>query len=149
MQVDLQKILSASGYPGLYKYLSQGRQGVIVESLLTGKRSCLPQSAKASSLSDITIFTNATDDMLIQEVFVRIREKENGGAAISSKSTAEELIAYFDELVPEYDRNKVFPSHMKKLVEWYNLLQQKDMLDFLEKKDENKAEKNENIQEKE
>lgn len=146
MQVDLQKILSASGYPGLYKYLSQGRQGVIVESLLTGKRSCLPHSAKVSSLSDITIFTNG-DDMLLQEVFVKIREKENGGAAISSKSAPEELIAYFAELIPEYDKNKVFPSHMKKLVEWYNTLQQKDLLDFEEKKDENKEEDDENIQE--
>ncbi|MDR2562316.1 MAG: DUF5606 domain-containing protein [Prevotellaceae bacterium] len=145
MQVDLQKILSASGYPGLYKYLSQGRQGVIVESLLTGKRSCLPQSAKVSSLSDITIFTN-NDDMLLQDVFVKIRDKENGGATISSKSTSEEMIAYFTELIPEYDKNRVFPSHMKKLVEWYNLLQQKDLLDFVEKKDENKEEKDENIQ---
>ena len=142
MQVDLQKILSASGYPGLYKYLSQGRQGIIVESLLNGKRSCLSPTAKVSSLSDITIFTNE-DDMMLKDVFLKIKEKENGGASIPAKSATEDLVAYFEELIPAYDKDKVFPSHMKKIIDWYNILQTNDMLDFVEKTEEQVEEKTE------
>ena len=140
MQVDLQKILSASGYSGLYRYLSQGRQGIIVENLVNGKRSCLPPAAKVSSLADITIFTSE-DDMMLKDVLLKIKEKENGGHSIPAKSAPEALIAYFDELIPAYDKNKVFPSHMKKMIDWYNILQTNDMLDFMEKT-EGEAESN-------
>ncbi|MDR2562528.1 MAG: DUF5606 domain-containing protein [Prevotellaceae bacterium] len=132
MQIDLQKILSASGYPGLYRYLSQGRQGIIVENLINGKRSCFPPTAKVSSLSDITIFTSQ-DDMMLKDVLLKIKEKENNGPSISAKSTQETLIAYFDELIPTYDKDKFFPSHMKKIIDWYNILQANDMLEFEEK----------------
>lgn len=140
MQVDLQKILSVSSYPGLYKYVSQARQGIIVESLANKKRICLPSTAKVSSLGDITIFTE-TDDMLLKDVLQKMKEKHGGQASISHKSDPQELVKYFEELLPEYDKEKVFPSHMKKMVEWYNILQQNDLLDFIEAKTEDGQEK--------
>lgn len=131
MHTDLQKILSITGYPGLYRYLSQARQGIIVESLKDGKRMCLPASAKVSSLSDITIFTD-DDDMLLKDVFSKIKENTNEEPAISHKSPQEELMNYFGSVIPEYDKDKVFPSHVKKMIEWYNILQENKMLNFEE-----------------
>lgn len=139
MQVDLQKVLSVSGHPGLYKYLSQARQGIIVESLKDKKRMCLPASSKVSSLGDITIFTQ-TDDVLLKEVLLKIKEKQNGELAISHKSAIEEITQYFESVLPEYDKERVYTSHMKKIIEWYNILQENDMLDFIETKEEEKEE---------
>ena len=137
MQVDLQKILSVSGHSGLFKYLIQARQGIIVESLIDGKRSCLPSSAKISSLSDITVYTE-NDDMLLKDIFIKMKEKHNGQqSGLSGKSDNKDLISYFGELIPEYDKSRVLPSHMRKMVYWYNLLQSKDLLDFISEKDEN------------
>lgn len=129
MQVDLQKILSVSGQPGLYKFISQARQGIVVESLIDKRRVCLPSTAKVSSLGDITIFTQ-TDDMLLKDVFKRIKEKHNGEQSISTKVAPKELLTYFEEVIPEFDTEKVFPSHIKKMVDWYNILQKNDLLDF-------------------
>lgn len=130
MQIDLQKILAAPGYPGLYRYLSQGRQGIIVENLVNGKRSCMPPRAKVSTLSEITVFTTSEDDTMLKDVFEIIKEKESGNPTISAKASEEELIAYFEELIPTYDKDKVFISHMRKIIDWYNVLQANDMLDF-------------------
>ncbi|MDR0559829.1 MAG: DUF5606 domain-containing protein [Prevotellaceae bacterium] len=133
MQTDLQKILSISGYSGLYRYLSQARHGVVVESLKDKKRICLPTAAKMSSLSDITIYTETSEDLMLKDVFVKIREKYSAEKILSHKSSTEELMSFFGEIVPEYSKNKVFASHVKKIVEWYNLLQEYDMLEFTEK----------------
>jgi hypothetical protein len=132
MQTDLQKIVSISGQPGLYKYLSQTRHGVIVESMKDGKRTCIPSSSKISSLAEITVYTKNGDDMLLKEIFLKIRENTNGEKAISHKSSPKELMAYFEEIVPEYDKDKVFPHHVKKMIEWYNILQENMLLHFEE-----------------
>jgi hypothetical protein len=134
MQTDLQKIVSIAGQPGLYRYLSQARHGMIVENIKDGKRTCV--SAKVSSLAEISIYTISGDDLLLREILLRIKEKTNCEKAISHKSPKEELMAYFEEVVPEYDREKVFPHHVKKMIEWYNVLQENMMLDFVEEKQE-------------
>ena len=142
MQVDLQKILSISGYSGIYKFVSQARNGIIVESLVSKKRMNAGSAERVSSLGDITVFT-ATDDISLKDILLKIKEKHNGEAAISHKVSPEELNKYFEEVLPEYDRDRVYPSHIKKMIEWYNILQQNDMLDFIEeekdKKEEEKA----------
>ncbi|MDR1896492.1 MAG: DUF5606 domain-containing protein, partial [Prevotellaceae bacterium] len=124
MQVDLQKILSITGHPGLYRYLSQARQGVIVENLIDGKRMRVPPTAKISTMSDITIFTNSDEDLMLIDVFRKIKDKTNGEQALSHKSSTEELMRYFEEIIPEYRKDKVFPSHVRKIIEWYNVLQE-------------------------
>jgi hypothetical protein len=142
MQTDLQKIVAISGHPGLYKYLSQARHGVIVESIKEGKRFCIPQSAKMSSLAEITIYTDGGDDLLLKEILLKIKEQTNGEKTISHKSAPEELMAYFKQVVPEYNQEKVYPHHVKKMIEWYNILQENQMLDFVEneKNEENNSE---------
>jgi hypothetical protein len=80
-----------------------------------------------SSLEDIAIFTEG-EDLPLGEVFDKIHEKENGGAAIDHKLPAAELLAYFEEVVPDYDHDRVYVSDIKKLIGWYNILQELDML---------------------
>jgi hypothetical protein len=140
MQTDLQKIVSISGQPGLYKYLSQARHGIIVESIKDGKRTCVPASVKVSSLAEITVYTDSGDDLLLKEIFLKIEEKTGGQQAISHKSPSEELMAYFEEVVPEYNREKVYPHHVKKMIEWYNILQENHLIDFAEDKTEENTE---------
>jgi hypothetical protein len=140
MQTDLQKIVSISGHPGLYKYLSQARHGIIVESVKDGKRTCIPASTKVSSLAEITVYTDNSDDLLLKEIFLKIKEKTNGEKAISHKSSTEELMAYFEEIIPEYNKEKVYPHHVKKMIEWYNILQENQLLDFTEDEKEDDTE---------
>jgi hypothetical protein len=132
MQTDLQKIVSISGHPGLYKYLSQARHGIVVESIKDGKRTCISASTKISSLAEITIYTNSGNDLLLKEILLKIKDKTDGEQAISHKSPNEELMAYFEEVVPEYNKEKVYPHHVKKMIEWYNILQENQLLDFVE-----------------
>jgi hypothetical protein len=132
MQTDLQKIVSIAGQSGLYKYLSEARHGVIVESIKDGKRTCVPSSLKLSSLSDITVFTENEDDLMLKDIFLKIKEKTGGEQAISHKLPREELMAFFEDVVPEYSKDKVFPHHVKKMIEWYNILQEYNLLDFAE-----------------
>lgn len=136
-KVDLKKILSISGYPGLFEFISQAKSGIIVEAINDKKRMCVSTTTKVSSLSDIAIYTN-TEELPLQEVLCKVKEKENGGEAISSKAKPEELKAYFAQVLPDYDKERVYVSHIKKLIEWYNLLQQNSMLDFIvEEENEN------------
>ena len=130
-KVDLKKILSISGYPGLFQFISQAKSGIIVEAVSDKKRMSVSTTTKVSSLSDIAIYTD-TEELALQEVLQKIKDKENGGAAISHKSSPDELKKYFAEVLSDYDRDRVYISHIKKVVEWYNLLQQHNLLDFLE-----------------
>ena len=134
----LKDILSISGYGGLFKFISQGRVGIIVESLEDGKRMNASASAKISALEDISIFTD-TEDKSLKEVFKLIFEKENGGVAINHKSSADELKNYFIEALPDYDRDRVYVSDIKKVMNWYNILQKLELLNF-EEEEENEQE---------
>jgi hypothetical protein len=135
----LKDILSISGYGGLFKFISQGRNGIIVESLDDGRRMNASATAKISALEDIAIFTD-TEDLPLKDVFKAISEKENGGAAIAHKSSADELKNYFAEVLPDYDRDRVYVSDIKKVVNWYNILQKLELLNFEEEEEEAKEE---------
>lgn len=125
----LKGILAISGQPGLYKVLSEGKNNVIVESLLTGKRSTVYTDAKMSALEDIAIYTTQ-EDLPLRKVFRKISDKENGGQAINAKGSPEELKNYFAEVLPDYDKERVYFSDIKKVISWYNLLQEKELLNL-------------------
>ena len=123
----LKDIMAISGEPGLFKFIAQGKNAIIVEHLETKRRSSAFGSAKVSSLEEISVFTEK-EDMPLGKVFDLISEKEKGGPAIDFKSEPEKLKAYLQEVLPEYDREKVYVSDIKKVILWYNLLQKKNML---------------------
>lgn len=125
----LKEILSISGKPGLYKLVSSSNSALIVESLLDGKRFPAYASSKVIALEDIAIYTYS-EDMPLKEVFKAIFQKENGGKAISHKESAKKLKEYMNDVLPEFDEDRVYVSDMKKLFQWYNLLQEKNLLNF-------------------
>ena len=125
----LKGILAISGQPGLFKVISEGKNNVVIESLLTGKKSTAYADAKMSSLEDIAIYTS-TEDVPLKRIFKKISEKENGGQAINVKSSADQLKNYFEEVLPDYDRERVYGSYVKKVISWYNLLNEKGLLVF-------------------
>lgn len=125
--MKLKDILSISGEGGLFKFIAQGKNSIIVEHLTTKKRTVAHATAKVSSLEDIAIFAEG-EDLPLGEVFDKINEKENGGAAIDHKVPAAELLTYFEEVVPDYDHDRVYVSDIKKLISWYNILHGLDML---------------------
>jgi hypothetical protein len=127
--MNLKEILSISGKPGLYKLTAQSRGGVIVESLLDGKRFPVAASQNVSALGDIAIYTH-TEEEPLANIFRAIFEKENGGEAPSHKADIKELMSYFGEIVPEFDRDRVYPSDIKKVFNWYNLLQKQGLVDL-------------------
>ena len=137
--MNLSGIISISGKPGLSKIVSQTRTGLIVESLLDGKRFPVHGAERVSSLEDISIYTYE-DDVLLVEVFKKMYEAANGEQVISHKSSANELSTYLKEVLPNYDEDRVYISDIKKLVQWYNLLQSKGLLKMEEDKEDNKKE---------
>ncbi|HEY5510278.1 MAG TPA: DUF5606 domain-containing protein [Prolixibacteraceae bacterium] len=144
----LKGILAISGQPGLFKVLSEGKNGAIVESLLTGKKQTAFASAKMSTLEDIAIYTTS-EDFPLKEVFRKIHEQENGGAAIPANSKPEELKKYFEKILPDFDRERVYVSDIKKVLTWYNILQEKGLLHFEEEaaaSEEKPVEENEKAQ---
>jgi len=123
----LKDILSISGEPGLFKFIAQGKNAIIVEHLETKKRSTAYGSAKVSSLEDIAIF-NEKEDLPLGKVFDLIHEKENGGPTIDSKSETAKLKLWFEDILPEYSKDKVYASDIKKVAQWYNILQNLNLL---------------------
>ncbi len=123
----LKDILSISGEPGLFRFIAQGKNAIIVEHLETKKRSSAYGSAKVSSLEDIAIFTDK-EDMPLGKVFDLIYEKANGGTAVDSKADSDALRSWFGEILPEYSREKVYTSDIKKVALWYNILHKLDLL---------------------
>jgi hypothetical protein len=135
----LKGILSISGYPGLFKMVTEAKNSIIVESLVTGKRMPAYSTSKISALSDISVFTES-GEIQLREVLKRIQES---GKEISAKASNNEIKAFFDEVVPEYDKDRVYVSDMKKIIQWFQLLKEKDLLnepDEEEKTEEKQAE---------
>lgn len=122
----LKDIIAISGQPGLFRFLAQGKNSMIVEHLETGKRTNAFSSSRISSLDEITVFTQ-DEDLPLGKIFDRIYDREEGKESIDGKSDAEAL-KYFEELVPEYSKEKVYVSDIKKIIQWYNILQKKGML---------------------
>jgi len=120
--MKLEGIIAVTGKPGLFKVIGQTKNGVILESLDSGKRMALNSTSKMSALQDIAIYTH-TNEVPLVEVFDKIRIKENGSEAISHKSSAHELLNYFKEILEDFDDERVYPSDIKKVILWYNLLQ--------------------------
>jgi len=137
-KTDLTKILSVSGQRGLFRYLAQARSGAIVESLKDGKRSCFDLRSRITTLADISIYTSE-GEMKLQEVFLRLKDSLEGGAAPDPKASADELKAAFAKAVPDYDADRFYVSHMKKVAEWYNELREHASLEFTEPEAEETA----------
>jgi hypothetical protein len=135
MKTDLSKILAISGQSGLYLYISQARNGAIVEALSDKKRTSVSMTSKITSLADISIYTD-DEEVKLQDVFLSMKEVLGEADAPSSKSSADELKALFEKALPDYDRDRFYVSHMKKVVEWYNALKKYASLDFVNPEEE-------------
>jgi len=132
----LKEILSISGKPGLYKMISQGKNMIVVESLIDGKRVPAYTKDKVVSLGDIAIYTD-TEEVPLGQVFENIKKKENGAACpVDPKADNNTLRKYMGEILPEYDKDRVYPSDMRKLFVWYNILITKGFDTFVASKEE-------------
>lgn len=125
--MDLTKIISISGKPGLFKLISQAKGGFIVEDLDKGKKTSISAQNNVSLLENVAIY-GVSEEFPLKEVFTRIYDKENGGAAISHKESGASLRKYIEEILPEYDESRVYDSDLKKLFQWYNILQSKGLV---------------------
>jgi len=125
--MNLEKILAISGKPGLYVLKVQTRTGFVAESLTDGKKITVNLKSNVSLLSEISIYTYDGEKPLT-EVMQRIAAKENKGQAISHKEDNATLAAYFKEILPDYDEERVYPSDIKKVLNWYNTLQAKGLV---------------------
>ena len=129
--MDLSKILSISGKPGLFKVISQLKNAVLVESLIDKKRFPAFAHEKISSLKEISVFTTGEDKPL-KDVLKTMHDKFEGKTAIVTKVDDKSLKTFFLEVVPDYDSERVYISDIKKIINWYNLLTENNMLDFTE-----------------
>lgn len=131
----LTKILSVSGKPGLYKLVSTGKNLNIVESLTNGKRLPVYATEKVIALSDVSIYTE-NEDVPLKNVLAKIKEKEKGKkVSLNSSISNKELFAYFAEILPNYDKERVYASDIKKLINWYNILIENEIDFETEEKD--------------
>ncbi len=144
--IQLKDILAISGKGGLFKFIAQARNGIVVESLEDQKRHVAPAAARVSSLEDIAIFT-IDEEVPLADIFYMIHEKSEGKETISHKAPAEELKSQFKELVPEYDEDRVYVSDIKKVFQWYNQLLQHQLLEVIDKdEDKEKDQKESNAE---
>ena len=130
MKTDLAKILSVHGQHGLFNYIAQSRQGAIVEALDTGKRLNVSASAGITSLADISIYTTE-EEIKLQEVLLKMKEVLGDAEAPAPKAPEADFKALFEKALPDYDRDRFYVSHMKKVAEWYNILSKYASFDFL------------------
>jgi len=133
--IKVKDLMAISGKGGLFRFLAQARNGIVVESLTDKKRTVAPTTARVSALEDISIFA-VEEDVPLADVLMKIHEKENGGQALSSKADNEALKSYFSEILPEYDEERVYVSDIKKVITWYNLLQELKMLELVDVEEE-------------
>lgn len=133
-KTDLSKILSVSGNGGLFEYLAQARGGAIAQNLSDGTRTCLNVRSKITSLEDISIYTDE-GEMKLSEVFLKLKAALGEKDAPSAKASDDELRELFAKAVPDYDANRFYVSHMRKVVLWYNLLKKHASLDFMTDED--------------
>ena len=131
MKTDLARILSVSGQHGLFNYIAQARNGAIVEALSDKRRTCFDMKSRITTLADISIYTSE-GEMKLQEVFQKLHDVLGEADAPTSKASADELKALFLKAIPNYDGDRFYVSHMKKVVDWYNELKNFASLDFEE-----------------
>lgn len=135
MKTDLSKILAVSGQRGLYQYIAQARNGAIAESLADGKRTIFDIRSRITTLADIAIYTSE-GELRLKEVFASLHEVLGDADAPTAKASSDELKALFAKAVPNYDEDRFYVSHMKKVVEWYNDLKNHASLEFVEEEEE-------------
>lgn len=132
--MSLDNILSITGKPGLYVLKTKAKSGFVVRSLSDNKTSIIGMNHNVSVLKDISIYTN-TAEVPLKEVLQNIAKKEDNGASINHKSSKQELQDYFSEVLPDYDEDRVYASDIKKIVQWYNILHNNEMLDALKEEE--------------
>ena len=125
--MTLDKILAIAGKPGLFALKVQTRTGFVAESLLDGKKVTVGLKSNVSLLSEISVYTN-TEEKPLTEIMRAIATKEDNGPAISHKEDNAKLVGYFLEILPDYDQDRVYPSDIKKILNWYNILQEKGLV---------------------
>jgi len=143
--MDLKKILAVSGRPGLYLMIAQSPRGIVSESLIDGKRVTLFSHERISVLEEISIFTHESD-MRLKDVLKILFKKLEGKPTISHKSSGNELRIFMEEMIPNYDAERVYNSDIQKLVHWYNLLVEKNLID--DEPDEEEVQESEKQEEK-
>lgn len=133
--MDLSKIITVAGKQGLFRVVAQGRQALIVESLMDGKRQPIPASVRVSSLEEISMFTTG-DDVPLGRVLEKLHEVEKGKASLDPKEDADKLYGKLGEALPEHDRERIYPSDVRKLFAWYDQLLKAGQFDKKEEKKE-------------
>lgn len=131
--MSLEKILSITGKPGLYELKTQTRTGFLAVSLIDGKKISVSARHNVSLLSEIAVYT-LTEEVPLREIFQKIKEKEKGEKTISHKESNDKLEEFFFEILPDYDEDRVYVSDIKKIVQWYNILQGSGKMDFSDEK---------------
>ena len=135
MKTNLAKILSVRGQRGLFAYIAQSRNGAIAESLRDHKRTNFAANSGITTLADISIYT-LEGELKLKEVFRKLQEVLGDADAPNSKAPADEIKALFEKAIPDYDADRFYVSHMKKVVDWYNELKNYASLDFVEEEEE-------------
>lgn len=135
MQTDLTKILAVSGQHGLFEYVAQARNGVIAESLSDRRRTVLGATSRISTLADISIYTSE-GEMKLADVFLAVNKALDGADAPMSKAPEKEVVALFEKAVPDYDADRFYVSHMRKILDWYSQIVKYASLDFVKEEEE-------------
>ncbi len=138
MQTDLARILSVSGQHGLYQYVAQSRNGAIAESLETKQRKSFTASSRISSLADIAIYTSE-GELKLDQVFLAIKAALGDAEAPSAKASEKELVALFKKAIPNYDEDRFYVSHMRKVIDWYSQIVKYASLDFVKEEEQTDA----------
>ena len=139
MKTDLTKILSISGQHGLFEYVAQARNGVIIEALSDKKRTVADAKSRITTLADISIYTTE-GEIKLQEVFLKMKDVLGDADAPTSKAAPEELKALFAKAIPDYDADRFYVSHMKKVVDWYEDIKKYASFDFVNPEEETSQE---------
>ena len=137
--MELEGIINVSGKPGLFKVISKSNNTVIIESLTDKKRTAIYSHNQANLLNEIGIYTY-NDTVPISDIFTKIAEKTSCGPSINHKSSKDDLINFFREILPEYDEDRVYISDIKKVIQWYNIMQSVNLIKIQKNKKENKKE---------
>jgi len=138
--MDLKEVITVSGYSGLFKLIGKNKNSIIVESLVDGKRMPVFATNKASSLSEIALFTKR-EEIPLKQVFQRIYKfQEKKEISIDFKTQTKEMLELFEKIIPEYDKSRVYASDIKKIFTWYNILLKNNLIDLEEEKSEDKKE---------
>lgn len=135
--MELKDIVAVNGKPGLYEIKAQSKGGIIVESLLDGKKFPITVTHNISALNEIAIYTYE-EEVPLRIILKAIGEKEGGKEAINPKESGKVLTSYFREILPDFDEERVYTSNIKKVLQWYNLLASKNF-DFTAIQEEESA----------